>query len=93
MKQVIKLTASVLFFCVAVGTSASADLWTWSKNSGLPPKKPTAAYRVETKGLDVRVYEWTPGKAPHMTCLMAWGKTHPAGLQCFPKLPTVKPTE
>jgi hypothetical protein len=75
---------------IFAGTSASADLLTWSKNAGLEPKAPDAAYRVETKGLDVRVYEWTPADAPHMTCLMAWGQTHPAGLQCFAKNPTAE---
>jgi len=67
-------------------TATQADIWTWSKNAGLEPKDPDAAYRVETKGLDVRVYEWTPATAPHMTCVMAWGQTHPAGMQCFPKV-------
>jgi hypothetical protein len=76
------LIAVILAFSA---TAAHADVWTWSKNAGLEPKTPDAAYRVETKGLDVRVYEWTPETAPHMTCIMAWGTDHPAGMQCFEK--------
>lgn len=80
MKLIAMTTAAIL-----MATSAQADIWSWSKNAGLEPKAPDAAYRVETKGLDVRVYEWTPATASHMTCIMAWGQTHPAGMQCFEK--------
>jgi hypothetical protein len=81
MKKTLALAAVVAL----MATTAQADLWTWNKNRGLEPKDPDAAYRVETPGLDVRVYEWTPATAPHVTCIMAWGQTHPAGMQCFPK--------
>lgn len=74
-----------------MGTSATADLWTWGKNSQLKPKEPNAAYRVPTLGLDVRVYEWTPKNSPNTVCIMAFGQTHPVGLQCVPK--SVKKTE
>lgn len=66
-------------------TTVQADLWTWSKNSRLKPKEPTASYRVPTLGLDVRVYEWIPKGSPNTVCIMAFGQTQPVGLQCVPK--------
>jgi len=85
-----KLLSIIAVAVIFMATAAHADLWTWSKNAGLEPKEPDAAYRVETKGLDVRVYEWTPVTAQGMTCVMAWGQTHPAGMQCFPKTGAVE---
>jgi len=86
MKNFIMGTASLALVLVMSASAANADIWTWNKNRGLEPKTPDAAYRVETQGLDVRVYEWTPATAPNMTCIMAWGQTNPAGMQCFPKV-------
>lgn len=77
----------------ALVTPAQADLWTAFKNSNLEPKAPTAAYRVETQGLDVRVYEWTSQADPNVTCSMAFGRDHPVGMQCWTTAPTPEPTE
>ena len=79
MKYAIALTATLF------ATTAHADLWTWSKNNKLEPKETTAAYRVPTLGYDVRVYEWSPKGAPEIVCVMAFGQTHPVGLQCVPR--------
>lgn len=68
------------------GTAAHADLWTWSKNKKLPANEATSAYKVPTLGLDVRVYEWTPAASPETVCIMAFGQSHPVGLQCVPKV-------
>lgn len=80
--------AIALTALLALSTPAHADLWTLSKNAGLKPEAPDAKYRVETKGLDVRVYEWTPAGSPDTVCIMAFGQTHPVGLQCVPKVRT-----
>lgn len=79
----VPLVISAIVLVVLATTPARADLWTLLKNAELTPKTPTSVYRVETQGLDVRVYEFKPEGNPNMTCLMAWGQTHPAGLQCF----------
>jgi len=71
---------------LALSTPAQADLWTLLKNNNLNPKDATAAYRVPTEGLDVRVYEWSPVGSPDTVCIMAFGQTHPVGLQCVPKV-------
>ena len=82
MKNIVMVAVALTL----MASTANADLWTAWKNSGLEAVEPDVGYRVETPGLDVRVYEWTPVTAPNMTCIMAWGQTHPAGLQCFPKV-------
>jgi len=76
--------ATALLLSMTAGV-AHADLWTWSKNRSLEPKNPTAGYRVPTPGLDVRVYEWSPVGSPETVCIMAFGQTHPVGLQCVPR--------
>lgn len=84
-ERTITIKYAISLALILSASTASADLWTWSKNAGLEPKGPDAAYRVETKGLDVRIYEWTPATAPHQTCIMAFGQTNPVGMQCFAK--------
>lgn len=75
----------VLTALTLLAAPAQANLWSAIKNSNLPPKTSDAAYRIETQGLDVRVYEFTPETAPHMTCMMTFSETG-ATSQCFPKI-------
>lgn len=72
------ITASFLFT-----GPAHADLWTLMKNSQLEETQTKSAYRVPALGFDVRAYEWSPQGNPDITCVMAFGQTHPVGMQCF----------
>lgn len=40
--------------------------------------------RLETVGVDLRIYEFTPQTAPHMQCVFVAGDKK-GGLYCFPK--------
>ena len=45
------------------------------------------AYRLNTKGGDIRVYEFTPKGAPNMLCVAAAGSRN-SMMDCFPKIRT-----
>ena len=47
--------------------------------------KPDHAFRLQTTGEDLRVYEFTPKSAPHMQCVLVAG-TNKGDNTCFPKV-------
>ncbi|MDI3325657.1 hypothetical protein QKW35_14860 [Pontibacterium granulatum] len=46
--------------------------------------EPTAAYKLETYGYNVRVYEWTPKDNPNTRCVFVAGETNSTGVACYP---------
>ncbi|MCG7628375.1 hypothetical protein MHM88_11205 [Epibacterium sp. MM17-32] len=64
--------------------SADAGLWSAYKNGQLAPKEADSAYRVETLGLDVRVYEFTPESNEDVTCVLTFTDAT-STMQCFDK--------
>lgn len=84
LKVIALLTAATACLMVAAA-AARADVWTLLKNSSLPSGQTDAAYTLPVSGLDLRVYEFTPKSNPNITCVTAYGRDQPAGLQCFAK--------
>lgn len=83
MKKLLFAALATLSMCAAV--PVHADVWTLLKNSQLEEKEQIAQYRVPALGFDVRVYEWSPVSNPDKACVIAFGQTHPVGMQCFEK--------
>lgn len=46
--------------------------------------EPTTAYKLETYGYNVRVYEWAPKDNPNMRCVFVAGETNSTGVACYP---------
>jgi len=47
-----------------------------------PTIDPDTAYKIESSGSDVRVYEWESLTVPGKGCVMAFSKAGPVGLDC-----------
>lgn len=47
-------------------------------------EQPEATTRLETRGIDTDIYEFTPKSAPYMQCIFA-SRSDRAGLFCFEK--------
>ena len=48
------------------------------------------AYRLNTKGDDLRVYEFTPDSNPKVVCVVVAGERN-STTECFQKVPEVQP--
>ena len=77
-----KLTIATIALGVITATSANAGLFDSAATSGWDTKE-SDKYKLESYGYDLRVYEWTPKGNPNVTCITAFSKTGPVGLQCF----------
>lgn len=82
------------YFLTAIGASvlvisgvavSEAGVWSAIKGSTLPPKEPTAAYRVEVPGYDVRFYEFQMEGDPNVTCVIGFAESGPTGTFCSKK--------
>lgn len=71
------------FFALSI-TAANAQIWSAIKNSGMELKQPDASYQVEAKGMNFRVYEWTPESAENKLCIATFSETG-MSVQCMDK--------
>lgn len=69
---------SALSFTTQAGLFDQIATGTWDS------VKPTNAYKLETYGYNVRVYEWTPKDNPNMRCVFVAGETNSTGVACYP---------
>jgi len=63
-------------------TTASAGFLSAATTTGWPTKD-TVAYKLDTRGYDVRVYEWTPDENPNIRCVFVAGETNSTGVACY----------
>lgn len=86
MKQTITIIAVIIFMALL------ASIGAWFKSEHLDEGsylttetiKPDHAFRLQTTGEDLRVYEFTPKSAPYMQCIFVAG-TNKGDTSCFPK--------
>jgi len=64
----------------------AAPAFAWSLNNlNLEEFEPDSLTRMDARGTDVRVYEFTPRTAPHMTCVIVFSNSGNAPMDCFEK--------
>lgn len=80
MKKILLIIVATL---LAV-SSASAGVWDSMATSGWDEKSPTAKYKLDVYGYDVRIYEWTPKDNPNIRCVFAAGNENSSGVSCYP---------
>ena len=68
---------------LALSLSATQASAFWNTPS-FDKKEVSAAYRIEAKGSDIRVYEWTPTGNSNYVCVAVFAST-PTGQSCLPK--------
>ncbi len=68
----------------ALSLSVHAGLFDQIATGTWKSVEPTAAYKLETYGYNVRVYEWTPKDNPNMRCVFVAGETNSTGVACYP---------
>ena len=76
------LLAGLLLTATSV---TNAGLFDTVATGNWPTKKPSAKYKVETYGYDIRVYEWTPKDNKNITCVFVAGNKNSSGVACYPK--------
>ena len=69
---------SALSFTTQAGLFDQIATGTWDS------VKPTNAYKLETYGYTVRVYEWTPKDNANIRCVFVAGETNSTGVSCYP---------
>ena len=75
-------TITAILVILFLPTPAKAFFGSWD----FPVKKPSAVYKVETAGWDIRVYEWLTEDG-NSTCVAAFAEAGPVGMQCTEKGP------
>jgi len=66
-----------------ISTPAHAGMWDSLATSSWKDKKPSAQYKLDVHGYDVRVYEWIPEKNPRVRCVFVAGNKNSSGVSCY----------
>lgn len=88
MKKIVLLMLTTLMLSISANAGMLTSLSGWTADK----IKPDAYYTVDTAGENVRIYEFTPKTAPHMTCVMMFTESQRKSptKQCFLKQEYVK---
>lgn len=79
MKTNIMIGALALMFA----TSANAGLLDGLMTGDWDEIDPSAQYKLETYGFNIRVYEWIPADNPNVRCVFAAGNENSTGVACY----------
>lgn len=78
-----KLIKIALLSALLVTSTSHAGLFDSAMTSGWEDKNPSAKYKLDVYGFDVRVYEWIPKDNPNVRCVFVAGNENSSGVACY----------
>lgn len=62
-----------------------ASIFASVATSGWKTIAPSIKYKLDTRGYDIRVYEWTPAHNDNISCVFVSGSENSTGVACYDK--------